>query len=245
MRRLRDYFDIGFAVLWERNRWVLGAIGVVSIAGVTVGVLFATGVLGGGGAILDEQAPEANVTGDIPVLPPPDTSETAADVPPKPVSTPVPTPHPTVVAIRSLDTEANDGPASDPPAPMQVQVPINLKNASDLGSLEFVLVYEPTTMEFVDIGPGALGADPMIETNLQAPGKVWVGIVDPQGVSGDGSIAVVSFRTLEDGQADSPLFLEEIISHSAATLLDAPSRPVPGMLTASDGWFSSPALVYD
>lgn len=244
MRRMRDYFDVGFAVLWERNRWVLGIMGVMAAVGVSVGILFAAGVLGGGGQPLNQQEPQANVTGDTPDSPLPDVSKTAADVPPKPASTVAPTPYPTVAAIRRLVTDQNDEPPGVP-APIQVQVPINLENASDLGSLEFVLVYEPATMEFVGIGQGALGADPMIETNLRTPGKVWVGIIDPQGVNGDGSIAVISFLTLEGGQADSPLYLEEIISHSATTLLDAPSRPVPGMLTASDGWFSSPALVYE
>lgn len=249
MRRLRDYFDVGFAVLWEHNRWVLGTMGVMAIAGVTVGVLFVIGVLGGVGESLDdlsvEQTPQANVAGKTPATMPVNTDEIAKDFEPEAVSTPAPTALPKVVAILESGRDPNDRPDPDFPATRQVEVPINLLNASDLGSLEFLLVYEPATMEFVEVVEGVLGVDPVIETNLRAPGRVWVGIIDPQGVNGDGAIAVVSFRTLEGGQADSPLSLEEITGHHATTLLDAPSRSTPGILTANDGWFSPPSLLFE
>ena len=243
MRRLRGYFDVGFAVLLERNKWVLGMVGLTALAGITVGVFFAAGVLGGGENPLDGQEPQANVAEETPAPVAPIARKDAADQAAEPAFIPTAIPYPTVVALIGSGTESNGGPVSDLPAPIQVRVPINLKGASDLGSLEFVLVYEPATMEFVGIDPGVLAADAVIETKLRAPGKVWVGMIDPRGINGDGSIAVVSFRTLEGGQADSPLYLEEISSHYASTLLDAPSRPTPGMLTAKDGWFSSPTLI--
>lgn len=244
MRKLREYFDIGFAVLWERKKPVLAIVGVISIAAVSVGVLLAAGVFDGGRP-LDEPGPQT-VVAEVKIEPSvPSVPEAAVDLAPEPPAVLDPTPYPTVSALRGSGTDLNEDPAPVLPIRKDVQVPINLLSASDLGSLEFVLVYEPATMEFVGIDHGVLAPDSLIESNLRAPGKVWFGIIDSQGVTGDGSIAVVSFRTVEGGQADSPLYLEDISSHHAKTLLDAPSRSTPGMLTAKDGWFSSPSLVFE
>ncbi|PKB82225.1 MAG: hypothetical protein BZY88_05025 [SAR202 cluster bacterium Io17-Chloro-G9] len=245
MRRLRDYFDVGFAVLWEGKKWVAGVMGIVAIAGITVGVLLATGVLGGAGDYLDQLEPQANAVEETFIPAAPDVDVAVADPTPEPALTPTSTPYPTVVAVIDLGAESSEDLVPYLAVQMQMRVPINLQSASDLGSLEFVLVYEPATLEFVGVDPGALAFDSVIETNLRAPGKVWVGMINPQGVNGDGPIAVVSFHTLEGGQADSPLYLEEVSGHHASTLLDAPSRPIPGMLTAKDGWFSSPSLVFE
>ena len=156
-----------------------------------------------------------------------------------------PTPRPTVAALTAVGLESDDGQGSELPPQKQVQVPINLRAASDLGSLEFVLVYEAATLEFVSIDNGTLALDAIIESNLRAPGKVWVGMIDPKGVNGEGSIAVVSFRTLAGGQADSPLLLEEVLSHNASTLVDSLSKPSPGIFTLGDGSVFSPVLTFD
>jgi len=240
--KLRGYFDVGFALFLDRYKWLLA---VMVLAGIVVGALFAAGIFGVGGNSAGDLAPQVSVAATTPTPIPPTGPEATATPTPEPTSTPPPTPRPTVAALTGVGFEPDDDQGSEFLAQKQVQVPINLLGASDLGSLEFVLVFEAATLEFVGIDQGALALDAIIESNLRAPGKVWVGMIDPRGVNGDGSIAVVSFRTLAGGQADSPLLLEDVLSHKASTLLDSLSKPSPGIFTLRDSSVSSPVLTFE
>ena len=127
----------------------------------------------------------------------------------------------------------------------QVQIPIYLLGASDLGSLEFVLVFEPNTLEFVGVTPGTLASDALIQTKLRSDGHVWVGVVEPNGVTGDGSIAVLSFDTVEGGGSESALVLEDISSYSASTYLDSLYESTAGLIALNEGSLAAPELSFN
>ena len=132
-----------------------------------------------------------------------------------------------------------------PAAPQLVQVPINLKGAYQVGSLEFVLNYEPSLLEVTGVAKGELAGDAIIESVVSTPGKVWIAMIAAGGVTGDGSVAVVSFRLLKGKSANSTLLLENVFSYNASTLLDLLSSSSPGLLVMNDGSYTPPVVTFE
>ena len=160
MRWIFEIALIGIASSWK---WLLGSLAAV---GVLVGILFAVGVLGGGG-------------GEVTPL------VTAPTPTPTPAATPVPTQAPTPVPTTA-------------PAARVISVPILATRANNVGSLEFVLIYDPAKLEFTQVVPGVLAGGALIESSSSQPGRVWAGIVDLQGINGSGPVAIVKFTLREN-----------------------------------------------
>ncbi len=216
MRWFLEVAYIGIASSW---RWLLASVVVV---GALVGILFAVGVLGGGG---DVDTPL--VTFDSP------TPTPAAGVTPVPtlvptlVPTPAPTPEPTTA-----------------PALKVISVPILATRAKNVGSLEFVLVYDPAKLEFVRMEPGVLAGSALIDSSSSQPGRVWAGIVDAQGINGSGPVAMVKFKVREPGGGALPLTLENIVAFDANTLVDIITTTTPGRFNGSGPALLSPIVTF-
>ena len=130
MRWLLEVAVIGIAASW---RWLVGSVVVV---GALVGILFGVGVLGGGGeADVNPPAVTAFPTATPASAPTPAAART-------PTPAPTPTLEPTVV-----------------PTPKFILVPILATRANNVGSLEFVLVYDPAKLEFAQVERGVLAGN--------------------------------------------------------------------------------------
>jgi hypothetical protein len=235
VEKLRANLEVAIAFVSERYKWFLAP---VIVSAVVIGSWLAVGVVTGD----DGPAPDPNrsIRVSQEEYPPHSPARARSNR----SATPAPTPAPVipVVVDTSVDFEEIMGPEA--PDEARVEVPIFLQGASDLGSLEFVLVFEPDTLKFLAAEPGTLASDALIETNLRSDGRVWVGIVEPTGVTGDGSIAVLSFETLEGGASESPLVLEDISSYRASTYLDSLQQPTPGHFGLDQGSLAPPSLVF-
>ena len=55
---------------------------------------------------------------------------------------------------------------------------------------------------------------------------------------------VLSFETLEGGESESPLVLEDISSFKASTYLDSLHQPTPGHFGLDQGSLAPPSLVF-
>ncbi|MCH8925785.1 MAG: hypothetical protein IH924_06550 [Proteobacteria bacterium] len=102
-----------------------------------------------------------------------------------------------------------------------------------MGSLEFVLVYDPAKLEFAQLERGALAGNALIDSNSPRPGRLWAGIVDVDGINGSGSVAVVKFRVREDAGGTMSLILEDIAAFDADTLVDIVTATTPGRFSGS------------
>ena len=215
MRWLLEVAVIGIAASW---RWLVGSVVVV---GALVGILFGVGVLGGGG---EADVNPAAVTASPTATPASGPTPAAARTP-----TPAPTPtlEPTVV-----------------PAPKFILVPILATRANNVGSLEFVLVYDPAKLEFAQVERGVLAANALIDFSSPGPGRLWTGIIDVQGMSGSGSVAVVKFKLRDDVGGTMPLTLESIAAYDANTLVDILTETTPGEFKASGLSPLSPILIF-
>ena len=225
--------DIALIAMGASYKWLLGAL---AVAAVIVGGLFAAGVFTGGDDADGTQTAVITAPTLVPTLPAPTAM-------PLPTQTPMasPTPFPTLAPKATPErlTEAT------PAAPQVVQVPINLKGAYQVGSLEFVLSYEPSLLEVTGVSKGDLAGNAIIESLVSTPGKVWIAMIAADGVTGDGSVAVVSFRMMQGNAANSPLLLENVLGYNASTLMDLLSRSSPGLLVMNDGSYTPPVVAFE
>ncbi len=135
-------------------------------------------------------------------------------------------------------------PPPTPAAPTSVDVPIHLTGAANVGSLEFVLVYDPEVLQVVSVAPGALANAAVIGSNALAPGRVWVGVADARGIDGTDAVATVTFDIVGQQKGSSPLTLEQIAAHDATSLLDILSEATAGEYTMEGNTVIGPNLVF-
>lgn len=113
----------------------------------------------------------------------------------------------------------------------QATVPINANNASNLGSLEFEVVYNPAVVQPETVTKGELADNAMLDFSFARSGRVWVAMVDSNGLSGSGSLAIITFRRVGSGQTSAVLTLENVLAHNATTLVDIITSTTAGSLT--------------
>jgi len=123
-----------------------------------------------------------------------------------------------------------------------VEVPINAIGASNVGSLEFVVVYDPEVLIPTKVEKGLLATNALIESNTLVPSQVWVGMVDANGMSGDGSLIAITFEVLGGGSLRSLLTIENTTAYDADTLLDILSQAAAGAVLAQDRSFTAPVI---
>lgn len=220
MRWFLEVAFIGIAASW---RWLVGSVVIV---GALVGILFGVGVLGGGG--------EADVT-PLPVVASPTPTPVAA---PTPTATRLATPVPALAPVLE--------PTMVPtvPAAKFITVPILATGAINVGSLEFVLVYDPAKLELAQVERGVLAGNALIDYSSPGPGRLWTGIIDVQGMNGSGSVAMVKFKLRGDVGGTMPLTLENIAAFDATTLVDIVTGTTPGEFKSSGLSPLSPILLF-
>jgi hypothetical protein len=234
---MKWFLDIAYIGLAASYKWILVGVAVI---GILVGVLFAAGVLGGG----DDDPGTTVFTPPDPL--PTVTPAPTATIPPRrtPVPTRAPTATPAPVVLPTSTPPPTPTPTKVVVVLREIQVPINLVGAENVGSLEFVLVYEPEMLEVTDVQPGSLAGQALLEFNATTPGLLWTGVIDADGVSGDGPVAIVTF-TVKRGVGDnSQLSLQNVVAYDAASLLDIIVEPSPGDFSARENIISIPYLTF-
>ena len=223
MRWMLEVTYIGLISSWK---WVLGSTVVV---GALIGLLFGTGVFGG--------------SGDTGTKPP-----SVAVLPtPTPTPTPAANPSPTIVAVLVPTAEPTARPTAEPtavPAAMFVSVPILATRANNVGSLEFVLVYDPAKLELEQVERGLLSGDALIDSSSPRPGRLWAGIIDINGMNGTGPVAVVKFKIRDNVGGTMPFSLESIAAFDANTLVDTVTATTPGKFSGSGTPPLSPIVTF-
>ena len=201
---MRWILEVAYIGIATSWKWLLGSTAVVAAL---VGILFGVGVLGGGG--------EAGTTDNTPLAASP-TPTPAAGPSPTQVVTPTATPQPTVA-----------------PAAKFISVPVLATRANNVGSLEFVLVYDPAKLELAQVERGLLSGDALIDYSSPGPGRLWAGIIDINGLDGSGPVAVVKFKVRDNVGGTMPLSLESISAYDANTLVDILTTTTPGEFTGA------------
>ena len=152
--------------------------------------------------------------------------------------------------VQSLPTSipATAAPTAAPtPAPSPtselIAVPISVKGARDLGTLHIELVYDPAILKADSFESGELAQNALVEVNPDTPGRVVIGIIDTDGIQGDGPVVIISFKPVGQ-QGNSTLALENVTAHSATTLIDVPTTVSSGTFAIGGGATSLPEIVF-
>ena len=221
MRWMLEVAYIGILSSW---RWLLGSAAVV---GALVGLLLMVGVLGGGS---DDGSGAALPSAIASPTPTPAAST-------NPTAVPQPTPTlPPILAPTVAPTVA--------PAPKFISVPILATRANNVGSLEFVLVYDSDKLELEQVERGLLSGDALIDFSTPSPGKLWTGIIDINGIDGSGPVAVVRFKIRDNVGGNMPFTLENVAAFDANTLVDIVTGTTPGEFTVSGVTPLSPIVTF-
>ncbi len=122
-------------------------------------------------------------------------------------------------------------------------IPINLTNASDVGSLHIELVYDPAIIEVTAVKAGKLAQNAVVDSNISAPGRAIIGIVSSNGIAGTGAVASVSFRA-KAKTGTSALTLENVEAYSAEKLQDIMTRVSAGQYNAQSKKVDAPSITF-
>jgi len=224
---MRVWVDLGLLALADHWKVALGGVSILVV--VVVGTLL-FGVLGSDTAAAD-------------LTPTTSVQPTAV---PDAVSTPVPTP---VAKVAPTPLPKADPTSSrkliDPIVLLtNVNVPIHLTGAENIGSLEFVLTYDPSVLEMSGVEAGGLAQSALFDFGTRSPGRLWAGLIDSEGINGDGPIAVVSFKVVGPGASTSLLALENITTYDAGSLLDILTNATSGSFTVDGRALTAPTLAF-
>ena len=224
---MRVWVDLGLLALADHWKVALGGVSILVV--VVVGTLL-FGVLGSDTAAAD-------------LTPTTSVQPTAV---PDAVSTPVPT----LVAKMAPTPLPKADPTSsrkliDPIVLLtNVNVPIHLTGAENIGSLEFVLTYDPSVLEVSGVEAGGLAQSALFDFGTRSPGRLWAGLIDSEGINGDGPIAVVSFKVVGPGASTSLLALENITTYDASSLLDILTNATSGSFKVDGRALTAPTLAF-
>ena len=243
---MKWFLDVIYIAVATSYKWLLGLIAVV---GILIGALFAAGVLGGGDSGSSgpnfASVPTPEVT---PTPTPAPTPITATNPTPTPTLTPAPTLTPTATVAPTATIEPpppptpTNTPAPTVALPREIEVPVLLQGAAGVGSLEFVLLYEPTVLEVTGVKTGALVTTALLESSTLTSGSLWAGIIDAEGISGDGPVAVITFAIVGDSESNSALTLDNVAAYDASLLLDIIAQASAGSFTVKDHSLTAPSL---
>ena len=212
---MRWMLEVTYIGLLTSWKWVLGSTVVV---GALFGLLFGIGVFGG-------------------------SSEDGGTNPPSVAVSPTPTPQ---ASIRPT-AGPGPGPTAEPttvPVAEFVSVPILATRANNVGSLEFVLVYDPAKLELAQVERGLLSGDALIDSDTPSPGRLWAGIIDINGMNGSGPVAVVKFRIRDNVGGTMPFSLENVAAFDANTLVDIVTGTTPGEFSGPGASPLSPIVTF-
>ena len=127
-------------------------------------------------------------------------------------------------------------------APPRIEVPVLLSRAQNVGSLEFVLVYEPQLLKLVEVKRGELAGESLIDSGSRMPGRVWTALINTEGITGDGAVAVFTFDVLGSEATEGPLEIQNVYAHDAASLLDLLAETSQGEVVVDGLEVTSPGL---
>lgn len=92
-----------------------------------------------------------------------------------------------------------------------VQVPIRLHQAQDIGSMNFVVTYDPQVLRVLAVQRGFLLSRVMLATNHGEPPLIRFGFATTDGVSGNGPVAYVKLQAIGPEGSSSPLTFSQVV----------------------------------
>jgi ribosomal protein S28E/S33 len=84
-------------------------------------------------------------------------------------------------------------------------VPVEIEDAKNVGGIDIAILYDPAILKVKSVEKGVV-IKGLLSSNTDREGIIVIGIVDANGMNGDGSIAEITFEVLKDG--DTPIVVQ-------------------------------------
>jgi len=111
----------------------------------------------------------------------------------------------------------------------QVVLTVNMTGAANIGSIQYSLTYDPQILTLISPPErGSLLPNSMITYNYATPGRITVGIIDNNGINGDGSLMTIRVNTTGAPEEKTPLTLDVTEVKNASDFSDVPCTVTSG-----------------
>ncbi len=119
----------------------------------------------------------------------------------------------------------------------EVDIPVTLTEANNLGALELVLTYDPAVLEAKSAERGSLlGGNALVEYYANPSGRLAVTLVCQDAVTGDGAVVRAHFLVKGGQGQKSALQLESVRAWDGKTHLDFLVTTAAGEFTVAGSW---------
>ncbi|MFQ6054435.1 MAG: cohesin domain-containing protein [Methanosarcinales archaeon] len=114
-----------------------------------------------------------------------------------------------------------------------IEIPIEITGASNVGSMDLELTYDPKVLNATQVKAGTLTSGTMFQSNLNILGKVSIAIITTSPFNGNGSVAVVTFKVIGSSGETSPLTLNKADVSNFTTFEELKTSTKNGTFTVS------------
>lgn len=173
-----------------------------------------------------------------PPPPPPPTPAATA----RPTTAPTPTPTPVATARPATPAPTPVPTPTAAPAPAILDIPITVRGASNLGSLQLELRFDPQALELKGVKAGPLARNALVDSKISAPGRVQIGLVAASGISGDGGVIMLTFAPA--GKAGPVSLTVEQLQASDTDLRDLVVTTSAGQFTGTGSQATGPVISF-
>ena len=99
----------------------------------------------------------------------------------------------------------------------QIDVPINIENATNVGAVDIVLNYNAKVLSAISVTSGSLTKGASLAYNINENGSIAISLASPYGFTGTGSIATLNFKVIGNNGDISHLILSNVELSDATT----------------------------
>lgn len=118
-----------------------------------------------------------------------------------------------------------------------VTVPVQGVEVPGIGALHLELLYDSAVLTPDAVSRGTLaGSNAMVDSNLAAAGRVVIGLVSLDSISGDGPVAIVKFKVIGAAGTSTPLTLENTKAWESASHAEVLVKNEEGKVTVVGGY---------
>lgn len=106
--------------------------------------------------------------------------------------------------------------------PNSIKVPINVQNASDVGSVDFYLHFNSSVLNLIDISKSELTANSLLQWSVNES-KIKILIIDATGINGDGTLVYLTFNVVGTPRSITYLNISELEISNAFSMEEIPA----------------------
>ena len=122
----------------------------------------------------------------------------------------------------------------------EFQLPIILRDANNIGSVDMVISYDPEVLEIINVKKGK-DFKGLISSNTDQPGIIGLGIVSSSGFNGEGEVAVMTFKTLNAGSTQLNILSSN--AYDATNHIDVKVEREEGEITVKKAGLSNALII--